>query len=464
MNRWLTAAILSLSVAAAPAASASSPVLRIGVLPFRAAGIGMSGVAVSDLFSAALYRNFPGLSVANQAELEAAASREHLDALVGGSVIALNLDAGGNGGTLMMSANLVKLASGEILWADTRTARIKAPLLARLWRKTPKPERDSGSVMTAKLLQLAVFQLVQDLGARLPEEALSPAGGRAAAGRKDSGSEACVPPVFYESLPRDRDWYYGAGKSPDTGLAREAAVRNLIKQASSEELAAGGVPLAGWEQDDYRRCAGFSYVLVRIKQEQAQKSINDSAILSAARPATLSDKVPSGRALDEIARANSARTAMIYSDLFGPEKSCGAGGCGAPAPEEIRFIAAARRKLAADSITVEDVVRVSNIYLRRSEAAEEREFFNAVLYRKRPLPGPLTENFELTRELVFPLAWSAALRRKDWLGYFKYCGNYLRSYPDGLYAATAERNRENAARILMRRNADIAAITQPSND
>jgi hypothetical protein len=354
----------------------------------------------------------------------------------------------------MVSANLVRLSSGEILWADTRTVRISAPLMKRIWRGGANSKRDSDSILTGKLLELAVFQLVQDLGKRLPEAALSPMEETRGRGRKGPEKQGCAPPDFYEALPRDLDWYYGAGMSSDTANARDAAVGNLAKQVSGDLLSGSG-PLVGWEQDDYRRCDGVSYVLVRIGKEQAQKSINDSSIAGAAPPPT--DKAPSGPALKEIARANIARTAMIFSDLFGPKKLCGARDCGGvPTREEANVIAGARRKLAANAITVEDVVQVSNIYLQHSEESEERDFFNAVIYGKRPAPGPLSENFELTRELVFPLAWSAALERKDWLGYFKYCGNYLRSYPDGIYAATAEKNRENAARVLMRRNDELA--------
>ena len=453
MNRWLSAAII-LACGSSLAGASSSPALRIGVLGFRAAGMPVSGAAAGALFSAALYRNFPGLAVADSAELAQAQGLLGLDAVVNGSIIAFEKDADGSGGTLMMSANLVKLSSGEILWADTRTARVNTPFLKRSWRKGGTPNADGDSVLVGELLELAVFKLVQDLGKRLPQEALVPTGERV--GPRESEKQRCAPPAFYESLPRDREWYYGVGKSSDTANARDAAVENLAKQVRGD-LFAGSAPLVGWEQDDSRRCDGVSYVLVRIEKEQAQKSINDSAIFSAAALPPLVDKTPSALALKEIARANIARTAMIYSDLFGPRKLCGEDGCGGvPSPEERIEIAAARRKLAADAITVEDVVQVSNIYLRHSDEAGERDFFNAVLYKRRPPAGPLAEKFELTRELVFPLAWSAAFKRKDWPSYFTYCGNYLRSYPDGIYAATAETNRKNAARVLMQRNDELA--------
>lgn len=118
-----------------------------------------------------------------------------------------------------------------------------------------------------------------------------------------SAKEDCVPPAFYTSLPRDREWYYGVARDPDTDKAREQALRNLAKQAAGDveawpnekvtalagpcrdkwEVAAGvgkllptSSLLAGWEQDDFERCAGQSYVLVRIQKERVERFLKES--------------------------------------------------------------------------------------------------------------------------------------------------------------------------------------------
>jgi len=115
--------------------------------------------------------------------------------------------------------------------------------------------------------------------------------------------EACVPPSFYTSLPRDREYYYGVARDADTDKARDAAIRNLGKQVSGDvegwsaaQVAALAGPcrdkfsvaasvgrllpksdlLAGWEQDDFARCAGLSYVLVRIEKERVERFIRES--------------------------------------------------------------------------------------------------------------------------------------------------------------------------------------------
>lgn len=117
-------------------------------------------------------------------------------------------------------------------------------------------------------------------------------------------AEGCIPPSFYTSLPRDRDYYYGVARDSDTDRAREAAIRNLGQQAgaevegwSGERVAALAGPcrdkfqvaasvgrllpksdlLAGWEQDDFARCNGFSYVLVRIDKDRVARFLKESA-------------------------------------------------------------------------------------------------------------------------------------------------------------------------------------------
>jgi hypothetical protein len=537
MIRWLPAALLLACGPLNPLAWADSPpALRIGVLEFHASAGAGDGAAARDLFSTSLYRNFPGLSVVEPSELEAVIAREHLrsgdesvapetaealrrilavDALISGSIMALDKDAGGGGGTLMMSARLVKPSTGQILWADTRTVRVGAPLLGRLWGGT----RDSDAVLTGKLLELGVFQLVQDLGKRLPESALSPPGGRRAAERGSRDDAHCSPPAFYGTLARDSDWFYGVGKGPDADQARDAALANLAKQVTGHvvetpSVAAGAgqreaskglddLPtetglLAGWEQDDFRRCDGVSYVMVRIGKERIRKflaSNSGSTTIGDRKPSALEQRldrvdsssdrlldqsagtparalaplliketvasvktlIGSGRALDQVSRANVASTEMMFSDLLDPKERCGTSKCaGGLTLEQAGVIAEARRKITAGTISMDDVVRVHAIFSHYSKGDDDRDFLTAVISRKMP-PAPLAANFVRTRELAFPLAWSSALSRNDWVHFFKYCADYLRFYPQGIYAAAAEKNRENAANILMMRNMELAA-------
>ena len=118
-----------------------------------------------------------------------------------------------------------------------------------------------------------------------------------------AAKESCLPPVFYTSLPRDSDWYYGVARDADTDKARELAIRNLgkqvtgdleaWKQADVDTLAGPGhdrwevaahvgklLPtstlLAGWEQDDFERCNDYSYVLVRIEKDRVSRFIKQS--------------------------------------------------------------------------------------------------------------------------------------------------------------------------------------------
>lgn len=119
-----------------------------------------------------------------------------------------------------------------------------------------------------------------------------------------SFAEDCVPPGFYISLPRDREWYYGAGKDPDPEMARQQALRSLGKQVTGDvetwgeadlgkvagpgrdrwetakvigDLLPKSTLLAGWEQDDRDRCAGVSYALVRIEKERVERFLKESA-------------------------------------------------------------------------------------------------------------------------------------------------------------------------------------------
>ena len=130
--------------------------------------------------------------------------------------------------------------------------------------------------------------------------------------------EDCIPPVFYTSLPRDREWFYGAAKDPDTDKARAHAIRNLGRQvtgdiegwedADVEQLAGPGhdrskvaqnagnlLPrsslLAGLEQDDFSRCKGYSYVLVRIEKEDVRKYLKENKQFRQDLAASLTQRV-----------------------------------------------------------------------------------------------------------------------------------------------------------------------------
>lgn len=143
--------------------------------------------------------------------------------------------------------------------------------------------------------------------------------------------EDCIPPGFYTSLPRDREWYYGVARDPDTDKAREQALRNLAKQAAGDveawpkekiaelapcrdqwEVAAGvgkllprSSLLAGWEQDDFERCAGQSYVLVRIEKERVERFLKGSDKFKSDLAASL------GKRLDKVEADVAALTARL---------------------------------------------------------------------------------------------------------------------------------------------------------
>jgi len=119
-----------------------------------------------------------------------------------------------------------------------------------------------------------------------------------------AAKETCEPPVFYRSLPRDREFYYGVARDTDTDKARDQAIRNLGKQVTGEaegwpqetldhiagpghdrwevasavgRLLPSSSLLAGWEQDDFTRCQGFSYVLVRIEKARVERFVRGSS-------------------------------------------------------------------------------------------------------------------------------------------------------------------------------------------
>lgn len=128
----------------------------------------------------------------------------------------------------------------------------------------------------------------------------------------------CVPPAFYTSLPRDREWYYGVARDPDTDKARDLAIRNLGKQAAGDiegwdakdvEAVAGPcrdkwevaasvgklLPksslLAGWEQDDFERCGAQSYVLVRIEKDRVARFVRGNGRFKSDVEASLSKRL-----------------------------------------------------------------------------------------------------------------------------------------------------------------------------
>lgn len=208
----LSARIVLLAALAAAPAAADAPMQRVGVLKFETTGVDASGQVAGDLFSAFLTKSFPGVSVVERTQLEKVLSEQQLqyqsgvidretaarlqkvlgvDSLVLGSVVALDRDVHGGGGTLMMTARRVDTTSGQILWAETRTVRIHESEFKRLFRVFGNPSTDSDAFVTNKLLELAAFELVQDLGKHLPPEALvaaRPPSTREAAATNESGA------------------------------------------------------------------------------------------------------------------------------------------------------------------------------------------------------------------------------------------------------------------------------------
>ncbi len=118
-------------------------------------------------------------------------------------------------------------------------------------------------------------------------------------------AEQC-PPGFYVSLPRDNDWYYGAGKGIDPEQARNDALRHLGKQVTGdldywektdiEKLAGPGqdritvseevgdlLPdsaikgvFQGWEQDDRAQCKEGYYAMVRVQKDKVDRFIREN--------------------------------------------------------------------------------------------------------------------------------------------------------------------------------------------
>lgn len=165
-----------------------------------------------------------------------------------------------------------------------------------------------------------------------------------------SAKENCAPPAFYTSLPRDRDWYYGVARDPDTDKARDLALRALGKQVGGEieawpkeKVAAVAGPcrdpwevaakvgsllpksslLAGWEQDDFERCGGFSYVLVRIQRERVERFMSGSVVFKRDVAAALSRRLDAVEAAVETLAARVARLEKALSGLPPSDKPSG---------------------------------------------------------------------------------------------------------------------------------------------
>ncbi len=84
-------------------------------------------------------------------------------------------------------------------------------------------------------------------------------------------AQDCVP-RFYDSEPRDGEWFYGAGKGPDSQSARQDALKNLVIKATGGDPGVPAEALAGWEQDDHGQCRGQQYALVRIEQAVVKRN------------------------------------------------------------------------------------------------------------------------------------------------------------------------------------------------
>jgi hypothetical protein len=85
-------------------------------------------------------------------------------------------------------------------------------------------------------------------------------------------AQDCVP-KFFNSEPRDSEWFYGAGKGADASAAREDALRHLAVKASGGLAALDDDSLAGWEQDDHGECGGTHYALIRIEQDRVKRNL-----------------------------------------------------------------------------------------------------------------------------------------------------------------------------------------------
>ncbi len=179
-------------------------------------------------------------------------------------------------------------------------------------------------------------------------------------------AKGCEPPAFYRSLPRDREWYYGAGKGADAGKARDQAIRSLGKQVTGDvegwdEAAIDGVAgaghdrwdvakkigallprstlLSGLEQDDSDQCDGVSYAMVRVEKARVDRFLKESSKFKSDLAESLLARVD--RAEQDIAGLKEGyglvnkRLAALETRL-GKEAGRFAGTALASAPEEIK--------------------------------------------------------------------------------------------------------------------------------
>ncbi len=209
-----------------------------------------------------------------------------------------------------------------------------------------------------------------------------------------AAKEDCDPPVWYTSLPRDRDYYYGVARDPDTDRAREQALRNLGKQVTGDvegwpaekieavagpcrdkwEVAAGvgrllpkSTLLAGWEQDGFERCDGFSYALVRVEKERVERFVRGS------------DKFKR-----DVVAGLSARLDKVESDvealkrrLDRLERGLGAMPPGAESAAVSRTVAEARADLGAGRPSAEVARKVSRAEDAYSKLEERMKAYQA---------------------------------------------------------------------------------------
>jgi hypothetical protein len=191
-----------------------------------------------------------------------------------------------------------------------------------------------------------------------------------------AAKEDCDPPTWYTSLPRDRDYYYGVARDPDTDAARAQALRNLGKQVTGDiegwpaekiaevagpcrdkwEVAAGvgqllpkSTLLAGWEQDGFERCAGFSYTLVRVEKDRVERFVRGSDKFKKEVVASLSAR------LDKV----ESDVAALTKRLERLERGLGAMPAGAESAAVSKSVAEARADLSAGKPSAEVALKVT---------------------------------------------------------------------------------------------------------
>lgn len=291
-----------------------------------------------------------------------------------------------------------------------------------------------------------------------------------------SAKEDCVPPRFYAALPRDREWYYGAARDVDTDKARDLALRSLGKQVTGDveswqdaeiEKIAGpcrdrwevarqvgkllpqSTLLAGWEQDDFERCGGQSYVLVRVEKERVARFIRENARFKDELAQSLSRRVEAletgleelGLRVDRLARllgelppepkgesggksdALRRRVAALRADI----------GAGKPAAAVAEDVAAAEK----DYETLRERMRV---YRKAHDAAESHRR-DALAKEKTPELEERLAKLE-SRQGTFADT-AAVISIYDELGRREDSKAFCRRVLDGAYGKSAAEGRED---------------------